>query len=399
MLGGMAGPLVRLRAPHRSGHPWVFEAAVAGVEGEPVAGAAVGVVDPGGRPAGWGWWTPGSRARVRLVELDAVLPDGEEAVLAVLRRRLAGAVALRAGLGVSAAGRLVFGESDGLPGLIADRYGDVVVIQLLTAGTDVRRSSLVGLLREALGEVTVIERSDSGSREREGLPPARATLAGAMPPEGLAPFGAGGLRWVADVAAGQKTGFYLDQVDAWTSLRPLGAGRRILDACCYTGAFGLSLLVGGGTSLLGVDSSARAIGLAERHAALNGLADRAVFRRADAADALAELARAGERFGFVVLDPSAFAKTRAHAGLALKAYARLNELALAVLEPGGFLFTCSCTPRIGRAELLELATAAARRAGRPLVPVECRGAARDHPVHPHMPDTAYLAGLLCYGGR
>ena len=319
-------------------------------------------------------------------------------MLAVLRSRLAAAVALRESLGCATAGRLVFGESDGLPGLIADRYGEVVVIQLLTAGTDVRRAALVALLRDALGDVTIVERSDSGAREREGLAPVRGTLAGAMPAEGLAPFSSGGLRWLADVAAGQKTGFYLDQADSWTALRPLGAGRRILDACCYTGAFGLSLLAGGGTALVGVDSSARALGIAARHAALNGLGDRATFRRADAADALAELAAAGERFGFVILDPSAFAKARAHAGLALKAYARLNELALAVLEPGGFLFTCSCTPRIGHAELLGLAGEAARRAGRPLVPLEFRGAARDHPVHPAMPDTAYLAGLLCYGG-
>ncbi len=395
----MPTPFVRLRGPRRDDHPWVFETAVAGVEGVPAAGDAVTVVDGAGRPAGWGWWTPGSKARVRLVDVRGAAPPDEAGVLAELRRRLVAAVALRAALGRAQAGRLVFGESDGLPGLIADRYGDVVVVQLLTVGADVRRAALVALLREVLGEVAVVERSDSGAREREGLAPARGVLAGTMPPDGLAPFEAGGLSWWADVAAGQKTGFYLDQVDAWTDLRALARGRRILDACCYTGAFGLSLLAGGGTALLGVDSSARAIGLAQRHAERNGLAPRAAFRHADAADALAELSRAGERFGFVVLDPSAFAKARAHAGLALKAYARLNELALAVLEPGGFLYTCSCTPRVGRQELVELAATASARAGRALVPVEFRGASRDHPVHPAMPDTAYLTGLLCYGGR
>ena len=250
MLGGMPAPQIRLRAPHRSGHPWVFETAVAAVEGEPAAGAAVGVLDPGGRPAGWGWWTPGSQARVRLVELEAPAPASEDAVLAVLRHRLNEAVVLRTGLGRLRAGRLVFGESDGIPGLIADRYGDVVVVQLLTAGTDVRRAALVEMLREVLGGVSLIERSDSGAREREGLTPVRGTLAGVMPPEGLAPFEAGGLAWLADVAAGQKTGFYLDQVDSWVALRPLATGRRILDVCCYTGAFGLSLLSGGGAALV-----------------------------------------------------------------------------------------------------------------------------------------------------
>ncbi len=395
----MTIPAVRLRAPRRDGHPWVFEPAVAAVEGAPAAGAAVTVARPDGRPAGWGWWTPGSKARVRLVETGVAAPFDEAGVLAVLRRRFDAAVGLRAALGRDRAGRLAFGESDGLPGLIVDRYADTVVVQLLTAGTEVRRAALVALVREVLGEVAVVERSDSGSREREGLPPARGVLAGVMPPDGLAPFEAGGLAWLADVAAGQKTGFYLDQVDAWTALRPLARGRRILDACCYTGAFGLSLLSAGGRGLVGVDSSARAIGLARRHAELNGLADRAEFRQADVAEALADLARAGERFGFVILDPSAFAKARAHAGLALKAYARLNELALAVLEPGGFLFTCSCTPRVGRTELVELADGAAHRAGRSLTPLEFRGASRDHPVHPAMPDTAYLAGLLCYGER
>jgi 23S rRNA (cytosine1962-C5)-methyltransferase len=279
---------------------------------------------------------------------------------------------------------------------VADRYGSVVVIQLGSAGLDARRETILALIRERLAPAAIVERSDSGGREREGLAPARGLREGSLPAGGLVPFTAGGLTLVADVLAGQKTGFYLDQRDSWEALRPLGAGRRILDSCCYTGAFGLSLLKGGGTALTGIDSSRRAVEFAREAAGRNGFADRATFLHGDAGETMTALRASGERFGFVVLDPSAFAKARAHAGMARRAYATLNERALGLVAPGGFLYSCSCTPWVGASGLASLVGAAARSAGRCVHLVEVRGASRDHPPHPAMPETAYLAGTLWY---
>ncbi|MEK7475245.1 MAG: class I SAM-dependent rRNA methyltransferase [Candidatus Coatesbacteria bacterium] len=390
--------MVRLNAGARrqAGHPWIFDGEVASIDPAPESGALVRVVGARGEAVGTGFWSPGSRARVRLlVEGAEEVPDLE----ALLRARLAAAVAMRAALGRAApdgAARIVFGESDGLPGLVADRYGAVVVIQLGSAGMDARRDTIVALLGELLAPGAIVERSDSGGREREGLAPARGLRAGSLPPGGLVPFTAGGLDLVADVLAGQKTGFYLDQRDSWEALRPLGSGRRILDACCYTGAFGLSLLKGGGEALTGIDSSQRAVEFAREAAARNGLAERSTFLHGDAGETMAALRASGERFGFVVLDPSAFAKARAHAGMARRAYATLNELALGLVSPGGFLYSCSCTPWVGVSGLAGIANAAARSAGRRIRLVEVRGASRDHPPHAAMPETAYLAGTLWY---
>ncbi len=379
----------------KAGHPWVYDGDVARVVGEPGAGALVRVAGEQGAALGVGQYSPASRVRVRVFAVGAEgLPEDAAGVAALVRRRLERAVALRRALGYEEAARLVFGESDGLPGLVVDRFGAVLVVQLLSAGMEALRAEVVAALRELLAPAAIVERSDTGGREREGLAPARGLLAGALPEDGEAPFRAGGLALAADVLGGQKTGFYLDQRDSWLALRPFGAGRRILDACCYTGAFGLSLLLGGGASLLGVDSSKRAVARAAVLAERNGLAAKARFEAADAGERLAALARAGERFDFVILDPSAFARARAHRGLAEKAYAALNEAALAVVAPDGLLFTCSCTPWVGAEELGRAVAGAARRQGRGAVLLETRGQSRDHPVHPLMPETRYLTGEL-----
>lgn len=391
-------PVVRLKPGVRrqAGHPWVYDGDVEAGGPDPGVGAAVRVADARGEAVGFGLWSPRSRVRVRLLaEGPGEPPDLE----ALLRDRLAAAVAMRDALGLAdplGAARIVFGESDGLPGLVADRYGTVVVIQLVSAGMDRLRETVIRIIVERLAPSAVVERSDSGGREREGLAPARGLRTGSLPEGGFVPFRAGGLELVADVLAGQKTGFYLDQRDNWEALRPLASGRRILDACCYTGAFGLSLLRGGGTGLVGIESSQRAAGLAGETAERNGLADRARFVHGDAGEEMARLASAGEKFGFVVVDPSAFAKARAHAGMARRAYGVMNEAALRLVGPGGFLFSCSCTPWVGAQGLAGLVAAAARAQGRQVRLLEVRGQSRDHPPHPAMPETAYLAGTLWY---
>lgn len=380
----------------RAGHPWVYAADVARVAGEPAAGSLVSVTAADGGAVGIGWYSPGSRVRIRMMPLTAAeRVDGDDGVVPLLRARLREAIALRAALGYSPdAARLVFGESDGLPGLVLDRYGRVLVLQLLSAGMDRWRAELVKTLQELLDPEAIVERSESSGREREGLPPVRGLLAGNLPAGGLVPFRAGGLDLAADVLEGQKTGFYLDQRDNWVALRELARGRRVLDACCYLGAFGVSMLRGGARSLLGIDSSRRAMAAAPDLAARNGVADRARWVTGDVGDELARLAGAGESFDFVVLDPSAFAKARAHRTASLRAYATLNAAALAVTAPDGLLFTCSCTPWVGAPELADLVDAAARRTGRRVTLLEVRGQSRDHPPHPRMPETRYLAGLL-----
>ena len=380
----------------RTGHPWVWDGEVARAEAATPAGDVVPVADPAGRLLGWGFWSPASRARLRWLGGPDPALDSPAAVRAWLTGRLRAALDMRAGLGLGEAARQVFGESDGLPGLVVDRYAGVCVVQCLGAGMDRLRDDIVAVLTDLLAPAAIVERSDTGGREREGLPPVRRVLAGALPPDGLVPFRAGGLALTADVLEGQKTGFYLDQRDAWTALAPLAAGRRVLDACCYTGVFGLACLAAGATELTGVDDSARALTRAAAHAAANGLASRARFVRGDAGGVLEGLAAAGDRFGFLIVDPSAYAKTKAHRTVAQRAYAALNAAALAVAGPGALLYACSCTTWVARAELVDAVSGAARRAGREARLLEVRGASRDHPVHPLMPETAYLTGTLWY---
>lgn len=382
-----------------AGHPWVHDSAVKRVSGAPGPGALVRVLSAG-RRMGEGMFSPASRIRVRLVSGPAEKPVGnEDALMAELEARVRSAVALRELLGLtgdsSGAARIVFGESDGLPGLVADLYSRTLVIQLLSAGMDLRRQAVVGMLRRILDPDCIVERSDTGNREREGLKPERGILHGALPEDGRVPFTVEGLLLHADPLGGQKTGFYLDQRDNWLSLRPLARGKNILDACCYTGAFGLSLLKEA-SSLTAIDSSKRAIGLAEESARRNGLEGKSRFIEGDAGTIMAEMAARGERFGFVVLDPPALAKTRAHRVLASRAVHALNDAAVAVVEPGGLLFTCSCTPWITGDDLAESVARSAARLGRRASVLEVRGQSRDHPAHPLMPETRYLSGLLAH---
>jgi 23S rRNA (cytosine1962-C5)-methyltransferase len=391
-------PVVRLKVPAARrpgrGHPWIYGNEVGKVEGLPGAGALVRVADREGRRVGEGWFSPASRIRVRLVSAGPEPEvEGPEGVLVLLRERLAAAGRLREALGRPKASRLVFGESDGIPGLVVDRYGDAAVFQLLCAGTEALREPLTAMLGEVFGTPVAVERSDTGNREREGLAPVRGVRAGGLPEGGLVPFSTGGLELVADVLEGQKTGFYLDQVDNWLALRSLAGGRRVLDLCCYTGAFGLSMLAGGAASLTGMDSSRRAVETATESARRNGFSA-AEFRCADALEAVPKMGAAGERFDLVLVDPPAMARTRAHRDLAIKAYRAYAACALAVTAPGGLVFSCSCTPWVGVPELADLVSGEATRAGREAVLLEVRGQSRDHPIHPLMPETAYLTGTL-----
>lgn len=393
-------PIIEVDAEARrrleAGHPWVRDSAVRRVSGGPPPGAMVRVLS-GGRRMGEGLFSPASRIRVRLVTGPAESPlEHENALMAELGVRIRSAASMRERIGFTGAFRVVFGESDGVPGLVADLYNRTLVIQLLSAGMDARRDALVEILREVFSPETVVERSDTGNREREGLKPFRGILFGVLPTGGQVPFEAEGLLMQADPLEGQKTGFYLDQRDNWAALRPLGRGRRVLDACCYSGAFGLSLLLGGAEALTAVDSSRRALSVAEDAAGRNGLSGRARFIAGDAGAVMTEMAGRGEKFGLVVLDPPALARTKAHRVLASRAVRAMNASAISVVEPGGLLFTCSCTPWITADDLAETVAVAGTRLGRRTSILEVRGQSRDHPIHPLMPETRYLSGLLVH---
>lgn len=285
--------------------------------------------------------------------------------------------------------RLVYSEGDLLPGLIVDRYEDVLVAQFLTLGMDVRRDMIVQALREVEAPAAIYERSDVPSRRYEGLEERTGLLWGKLPPQPMV-MRENGLSFEIDVTTGQKTGYFLDQKENRRSLAPLVSGARVLDVFCHNGTFALHALRYGAQEVVGVDSSAQAVELARRNAELNGFAEAARFVEANAFDFLRELDRTGERFDAVVLDPPAFAKSKAHFESARRGYKEINLRGIKVVEPGGFLVTCSCSHHMPEDEFYRLILEAAADARRALRLVERRGQAKDHPVLAGVPETAYL---------
>jgi len=389
-------PRVRLKAgrekPARDGHPWVFSGAVERVLGDPGPGALVRVEDPAGRFLGWGHYSPVSQIRVRVLERhEERVPDA-----AWLRGRIGEAVARRAPLPGEPEGacRLVFSEADLLPGLVVDRYAGWLVVQLLTAGMDRLRGTIVDALRDLLAPAGILERGDDGHRGLEGLPPAGGLLAGSAPPGPVA-IRDGRLRFAVDLGAGQKTGFYLDQRENRPAVAALAPGRRVLDAFCYTGAFAAHAAAAGAASLLLLDSSAEALRVAEGNLAANGLAG--TPRETRCADAFGELRRLrdqGRLFDLVVLDPPKLAPTRAKAQQAARAYKDANLFAMRLLAPDGILATFSCSGGVDAAFFREIVRWAAIDAGREVQVVRALGASPDHPVRIAFPESEYLTGLL-----
>lgn len=310
-----------------------------------------------------------------------------------LRDRLAGALALRERLYATPYYRLVHAEADGLPGLVVDRYGDALAVQANTAGMDALTPALVEALRSLLAPRLVVARNDAAVRTLEGLPPEVRPLLGGDETE-PARAEEGGLGFAVDLLGGQKTGWFFDQRENRDRVARLSHGATVLDAFCHTGGFGLRCAAAGASRVVLLDRSAHALDLAARTAAENGLAARTETRRAEALEALERMAAAGERFDVVVADPPAFAKSRRDHPVALKGYAKLARLAAALVAPGGFLFLASCSHHVSPGEFAEAAIwgiGRARREGRILFQ---GGAGPDHPVHPMLPESAYLKAML-----
>jgi 23S rRNA (cytosine1962-C5)-methyltransferase len=369
----------------------VYSGAILGVEGAPAAGGTVTLHAADGAFLASAAWSPTSNIRARVWSFDpsALIDAG------FLAARVRAAVRLRDGLidAQHSGCRLIHGESDGLPGVIADRYGETVVVQLLSAGAEAWRDALLAALRETTACQAIYERSDADVRALEGLAPRSGLLFGTLP-EPLT-FVEGGLRYRVDVAHGQKTGFFLDQRDNRARVRSFARGRDVLDCFCYTGGFTVAALAGGARSVLAIDSSGDALSAARANVTGNGLdAARAEWRDADVFAELRKLRDARSAFDLVVLDPPKFAPTAHHAEKATRAYKDINLLGLKLLRPGGLLATFSCSGGVS-AELFQKIVAGAALDARADASIVGRfGASADHPVALDFPEGDYLKGLL-----
>ena len=372
-------------------HPWVFSGAVAHLRGDVASGGNVAVCASDGRFLAWAALSPASQIRARVWSFDVQeVPDE-----ALLRSRVAAAVARRAGMAADCdALRVVHAEADGLPGLIADRYADTLVVQITSSGAERWRDVLVAALREATGCANVFERSDADVRALEGLPVRIGVLAGAVP-HGQLVINERGLRYRVDVATGQKTGFFLDQRDNRTAVGALCRDRDVLNCFCYTGGFTLSALAGGARSVMSVDSSAGALELAQQNVVLNGLDGvRTEWADADVFRYLRDLRAEGKTFDFIVLDPPKFAPTSKDAERAARGYKDINLNAMRLLRPGGMLATFSCSSGISADLFQKIVAGAAADAGLSFGIEQRFFAAPDHPVLMEFPEGEYLKGLL-----
>jgi len=374
-------------------HPWVFSGAIAEVRGSVQSGGTVEIRGADGRFLAWAAYSPASQIRARAWSFDEAEVPGPD----LFEKRIETALALRRAQvppETTNALRLVHGESDGLPGLVADRYADTLVVQLLSAGCERWREALIGILREQSGCARVHERSDTDGRELEGFAASTGLIAGTAA-DGPLRIVENGIQYEVDVAAGQKTGFYLDQRDNRARVRTLADGREMLNCFSYTGGFTLSALAGGARSVLSIDSSAPALELAKRNLALNGVeANRAEWLEADVFGALRKLRTEGRQFDFIVLDPPKFAPTPKDAERAARGYKDINLNALKLLRPGGLLATFSCSGGVSPELFQKIVAGAAADAGVSLLLRERFRAAPDHPVRIEFPEGEYLKGLL-----
>jgi 23S rRNA (cytosine1962-C5)-methyltransferase len=392
-------------------HPWVYSNAIDHVQGQPVSGATVIVRSHDGQFLARAAYSPHSAIRARAWSFD----ESEPIDHSFFKRRIQNAIAHRTALltgigGETGATRLIFGEADGLPGLVVDYYQPAagldaaqasslephaqLVCQFMSAGVERWKSAIVDALVQATGCAHVFERSDVSVRAKEGLEQVTGVLTGAAPSTSLI-VDENGVRYHVDVLHGHKTGFYIDQRDNRGLVRQYSAGREVLNCFCYTGGFSLAALKGGATRVVSIDSSGEALALAERNMIANGFeTTRAQWLDADAFKTLRQMVQAGQRFDLVVLDPPKFAPSREHIDRAARAYKDINLSAFKLLRPGGLLFTYSCSGAIDSDLFEKIVAGAALDAGVEARVLKRLGAGIDHPRLTSFPEGEYLKGLL-----
>ena len=378
-------------------HPWVYASSVARVEGDPASGATIEVQTADGRFLAWAAYSPASTIRARAWSFsESARVDAD-----MLAERVRVSVSRRAAISQeTSAVRLVFGEADGLPGLIVDRYAGQLVTQFQSAGVDAWREPLIAALIEASGCATIFDRSDGATRAREGLGPSTGVLAGDEPPARIEVVECG-LRFLVDVRRGHKTGYYIDQRDNRRLARGLverqaqyGRAVRALNCFCYTGGFSIAMLAGGAEHVHSIDSSADALRLAEEHARINGITpEKCRWEEADVFTALRALRNEGTQFDVIVLDPPKFASSHQHVDRAARAYKDINLNALRLLAPSGSLLTFSCSGAIDSDLFQKIVAGAVIDAGVDTWMVARLGAGADHPLLMTVPESEYLKGL------
>jgi 23S rRNA (cytosine1962-C5)-methyltransferase len=385
--------LPRRARPFFSRHPWVYPGAIAHVEGEPADGQEVDLVSHAGNFIARGLYNSQSKIRVRLYAWT----PGTALDEAFFRTRIDAAVRLRESilglLGPSQACRVIFSEGDGLSGMTVDRYDQWLVVQFTSLGLAQRRDLLTELLKERLRPRGMLLRTERGIGKLEGLDLQDGPLWGEMPTEPIV-VAEDGLQFLVDLQEGQKTGFYMDQRDNRKAVAKHARGRRVLDAFCYTGGFGVHAARAGATAVLGVDVSEPALTLARHNAERNGLTN-LTFVREDIFRQLDLLVDAGERFGLVVLDPPKFARARNAVEEALRGYRRLQSQALKLLEPDGILVVCCCSGLIDMTMLENLLAQLAVEERREIQILQRGVQAADHPVAVTCPESNYLKCLIC----
>ncbi|MBI3989024.1 MAG: class I SAM-dependent rRNA methyltransferase [candidate division NC10 bacterium] len=367
-----------------AGHPWIYQGEIERIEGDPEPGERARVKDFRGRFIGMGYINPRSQITVRLLTWE------EEAIdEAFLQRRIRKALEYRKRIVADTdACRLISSEGDFLPGLIVDRYGDLLVLQILTAGMERLKEVVVQLLVQLLSPKGIYERNDSPSRLLEGLEHQKGPLYGDF--DRVVQIQEGGVKFWVDVAEGQKTGFFLDQRENRFALRGYAEGKEVLDGFCYSGGFALNALYAGAASAVGIDLSPAALDLAKRSAEANGLADRCTFKEANAFDELRALERTGRHFDLIILDPPAFTRGKEAVAGAIRGYKEINLRAMKLLREGGILLTCSCSYHLDAETFLGVLQSAALDAKKRLRLLELRTQARDHLVLLGVKETYYL---------
>ena len=380
-------------------HPWIFSGAIHHIDGNVASGGTVDLLSFNKQFLARAAYSPNSQIRARVWTFEDEPVDKE-----FFRRRIRTAIDTRNSIfDPTDAARLIYAESDNLPGLIVDRYGDVLVLQSLTAGTEFWKETIADILLEETGLSIIYERSDADIRELEGLEPKTGVLRGTLSSPALSqvegfifPITENRLKFNVNFAEGHKTGFYIDQRKNRLRVRELAKGRDVLDCFCYTGGFSVNALAGGAMSVLSVDSSGDALVLCKENVALNNLdVSRHTTLEGDVFHLLRKFRDEARSFDMIILDPPKFAPTAAHAEKATRAYKDINLFGFKLLRPGGLLVTFSCSGGVDAALFQKIVAGAALDAGIDAQIVEHMSQGADHPIALQFPEGAYLKGLIC----
>ena len=366
-----------------SGHPWIFRSYIQKTDPDITPGSIVSVYSHRNQFLCRAFYNPASQIALRVMSLKDEPIDE-----AFIRRRVHQAVEYRRTFADMHSCRLIFAESDRLPALIVDSFGDILVLQCLALGMEAFKEIVVDALVDEMHPAGIYERNDVPVRSLEGLPQTTGVLYGSVPDR--VEMVENGIRFLVDVKEGQKTGFFLDQKENRAAIAPFVRDRTVLDCFTHTGSFALHAGHFGASAVTGVDISEYACSFASENAALNGLSDRVTFTCANAFDLLSEASRRGEKYDTIILDPPAFTKSRSTVERASRGYKEINLRAMKMIRPGGFLITCSCSQHILPGHFLSIVMDAAKDAHVQLRQIEYRTQGRDHPILPQAPEAQYL---------